>query len=115
MAFVNNRTGKPARADQELIVFPGEDFGDPDGIGVIIYGDGRVSNRWGDGTAGLNEEARIASEDETEALDPDSRDLYVWKGNAKVASRPKVKTAKKAKSASKGRMGNMTSLRGIRG
>ena len=114
MAFVNNKTGKPARADQELIVFPGEDFGDPDGIGVIIYGDGRVSNRWGDGTAGLNDDARVASEDETEALDPDSRDLYVWKGNVNVASKPKAKTAKKAKSKSKGGS-NMTSLRGIRG
>ena len=113
MAFVNNKTGKPARADQELIVFPGEDFGDPDGIGVIIYGDGRVSNRWGDGTVGLNEEARIASEDETEALDPESRDLYVWKGNVKAASKPKSK-ATKSRSKSRSERSNPTSLRGIR-
>ncbi len=113
MAFVNNRTGKPARADQELIVSPGEDFGDPDGIGVIVYGDGRVSNRWGDGTVGLNEDARVASEDETEALDPESRELFVWKSNVKVASKPKSKATKtKSKSRSKG--SNPTSLRGLR-
>ena len=114
MAFVNNRTGKPARADQELIVFPGEDFGDPDGIGVIVYGDGQVSNRWGDGTAGLNEDARVASEDETDALDPDSRDLYVWNSKAKVASKPRAKSAPRKRKSTKRSSSTPTSIRGMR-
>jgi len=95
MPFVNNKTGRPARADQELLVFPGEDFGDPDGLGVIVYGDGRVSGRWGDGVAGLSEEARVAAEDETDAFDPYTKDFYVWNSKVKVTP-AKHKPAKRS-------------------
>lgn len=95
MPFVNNHTGKVATS--ELIVTPGADFGDPDGIGVLVYPDGTVTNRWGDGTVGVSEEARAASEDETEAMDPYTGELYVWKSKLPKQTRTTIKPKKRSK------------------
>lgn len=47
-----------------LIASVPEDL-DPDGLGVLVNGDGTVTNRWGDGVAGVPAEARrFADEDE---------------------------------------------------
>ena len=93
MVFVHEKTGK--KATGELIVYPGEFGGDPDGIGVVVKPDGGVTNRWGDGTAGLNDDARDMAAEETEAYEPFTQERYVWK----PAEPKKVKaTTKKRKS-----------------
>jgi len=106
MPFVNMKTGK--KATSELLVFLGEFGGDPDGIGVLVYPDGRVTNRWGDGTAGLSDQAREAAAEEVEAYMPYTMDEYKW-----VHPKPKPKKSSTRRKSTK-RLSTPTSIRGLR-
>jgi hypothetical protein len=77
MSFINEKTGK--KATDELVVFPGGEAGDPDGIGVLVTPEGEVTNRWGDGTAGIPELLSNMAEEETEAYDPSTHEPYTWR------------------------------------
>jgi hypothetical protein len=107
MPFVNVKTGK--KATSELLVFPGELGGDPDGIGVLVYPDGRVTNRWGDGTVGLNDEAREMAAEETEAYMPYTMEEYELKHPKPRAKKPSTKRKSTKRSSS-----TPTSMRGMR-
>ncbi|MCK9601952.1 MAG: hypothetical protein M0R06_23100 [Sphaerochaeta sp.] len=110
MPFVNAKTGR--KATDELIVYPGEYGGDSDGIGVIVYPDGRVSNRWGDGTVGLSDEVREAASEETEAYEPYTHELYIWKHDE---PKPKSKSASRKRKSIKQSSSRSTGIRGVRG
>ena len=51
---------------------------DPDHIGIIVYADGTVSNRWGDGTAGVDEWRRYFAADDTTPYCPRCGELAHW-------------------------------------
>jgi len=107
MPFVNRKTGKGTTS--ELLVFPGELYGDEDGIGVLVNGrTGKATNRWGDGTAGLSALVREGAEEETEAYMPYTMEEYEWKHSKPRAKKP---TAKRKSSK---RSSTLTSVRGIR-
>ena len=107
MSFVCDKTGK--KATGELIVFPGELGGDPDGIGVIVTPDGKVTNRWGDGTIGLSAEVREAAAEETEAYAPHTFERHTWKHPKPRAKRSVVK--KKSTRRSPGSSAGLRELR----
>jgi hypothetical protein len=62
---------------EEFSVFVGEDL-DPDGIGILVTADGRVTNRWSDGTAGISQEQRDFAAEETEGKCTECGGLAVW-------------------------------------
>lgn len=74
-AFLPNELAdlQACRADDEFVAYP------PDvPLGVIVYRDGTVSNRWGDGTAGIppHVEAAAGSED---TLYRDTTEIDGWR------------------------------------
>jgi len=54
-------------------------FDGTDGQQVIVYRNGKVSNRYADGTTGVPEGLAIAAEAEESLLHPDGEDTSVWK------------------------------------
>jgi len=68
---------KGLRRDDELIalVTPDEPS---EGVDVIVYRNGEVSNRFGDGTVGLPEEVYVAAQDEDKLFDEEEDD---WADN----------------------------------
>lgn len=54
-----------ARGDDEFLVFPSDEDGQTE-LGIVVYRDGRVSNRWGDGTVGVPDRwVELANAEET--------------------------------------------------
>lgn len=101
MPFVSEETGKGT--DSELIVFPGESYGDPDNIGVLVNPrTGKATNRWGDGTVGISTDLREGAEEETEAYMPHTMERYVWKHpvkREKKSPKPKRPSTRRSKPA----------------
>jgi hypothetical protein len=54
----------------EFIAFPGNENDDPEGLGIIVYADGTVSNRRGDGVMAYspNDAMAVLADDETEVV-----------------------------------------------
>lgn len=69
------------KSDDELVAYVDYDdeFEGTDGQQVVVYRDGRVSNRFADGTAGVPEGMAIAAEAEESLLHPDGEDTSVWR------------------------------------
>lgn len=52
---------------------------DPDRIGILVRVDGRATNRWADGIAGIGCERARAAEEEVEAACPVCGALALWR------------------------------------
>ena len=108
MPFINRKTGKGTTS--ELLVFPGESYGDPDNIGVLVDGrTGKATNRWGDGVAGVSAELKEGAEEETEAFMPYTMEEYRWEHPKPKAKKPSAKRKTSKRSSS-----TPTSIRGMR-
>lgn len=82
-AFSRSELADPAAcaSDDELMAYVDYDggYGRTEGVEIIVYRNGEVSNRFGDGTAGLLPElAELAGEVE-ELLHPDGETTDAWR------------------------------------
>lgn len=66
MTVAERQNPEHARGDDEFLAFPSNEDG-PTELGIIVHRDGRVTNRWGDGSVGVNQEWYTLAADE-EAL-----------------------------------------------
>lgn len=53
-------------------------YNDPDGIGVLVGGEGDVTNRWADGVAGVDNETWEAADGESEGTCTEHGALAFW-------------------------------------
>ncbi len=61
------------RADDEFTAYPPAEE-----LGVIVYRNGDVSNRWADGTAGIPDDVREIADDE-DTLYRDAEEIEGWR------------------------------------
>ena len=70
---------KKCKRDDEFVTLC--DYGEPlERQGVIVYRDGRITNRWADGTAGVPDDIYQAAADCEAYYDPRTRDMAeIWR------------------------------------
>lgn len=62
--------------DEVIVAIPDNE------LGVIVYGDGTISNRWEDGTIGFTDEIREAANQEVDGVCSKCKGLCTWDLNA---------------------------------
>lgn len=82
-AFSESELANPAKCEShdELVAYVDFDngYGGTDGQQVIVYRNGRASNRYADGTAGVPEALALLAEQEETLLHTDGRDTAAWR------------------------------------
>jgi len=82
-AFSKSELDNPTecRGDDELVAYVDLDdgYGGTDGQQVVVYRNGRVSDRYADGTVGISEGLMILTDMVDELLHPNGEDTEGWR------------------------------------
>jgi hypothetical protein len=82
-AFSESELANPGecKSDDELVAYIDldDDWEGVEGHGVVVYRNGKVSNRFADGTAGLPEGLAELANNIESLLHPDGEDTAAWK------------------------------------
>lgn len=82
-AFSESELANPAKckSDDELVAYVDldDDWGGVEGQGVVVYRNGKVSDRFDDGTVGLPKGLAELAGDVESLLHPDGEETAAWK------------------------------------
>lgn len=82
-AFTESELANPAecKGDDELVayVYTDTEFKETESYGIVVYRNGKVSNRFDDGTAGVPRGLVDLANDCESLLHPDGEETSVWK------------------------------------
>lgn len=82
-AFSESELANPSECKgyDELVAYVDFDdgFGGTKGVQIVVYRDGRSSNRYADGTAGISEGLAVLAELTESLLHPNGEDTEAWR------------------------------------
>lgn len=82
-AFSESELADPSKckSDDELVAYVDLDdgYGGTDGQQIIVYRNGRASNRYADGTAGVPEALALLAEEQETLLHTNGEDTFDWR------------------------------------